>query len=946
LRCVTLAVPICNSTNVGAGDARGEKDAQPRPRHGSHAMTVLVGRESETRSVEEILDGLRERGGALVLRGEAGIGKSALLDHARAHAQALGARTLRAVGVESEAHLAFAGLHQLLRPIATQMSTLPALQREALDAALGVSEATHPDPFRVALAAFGLICDAADTGPLVVIADDAQWIDRSSLEVLTFVARRLESEPVAVLAAVRDGFATSLEDARLPTLQLGGLSESAAMELIDRTAPDLAPALRGRVLAEAAGNPLGLVELASGANHPDAWGERLSPGPLALSERLERAFAARLRGLPEATRLGLLAAALDGGASLAELVQAAARLSREPVTLAVFDGAAATGLISVMEAKVRFRHPLVRSAIQQEAPPAEVLATYGALAEVVADPERSLWHRAMATVEPDEQVADALEAHGRVARRRGAVTVAAAALERAAGLTPERRRKGERLARAAELAYELGSIDVVRSLLDQAEALELSGLEAARLDWLRQMIAGDMWFETGATKTFVTIAERMRVGGDADMALRSLVPIALRCWWTHPRAQTRQYLVDAAERVDVPEDDPRLLAVVGLAHPEARGTAVLGRIAGRRLHELTDPVAAMYVGVAAGAAGDWSTGVPFLARAAERLREQGRLGMLTQALVHYGFAATYAGEWRNAAAAGAEAARLARDTRQPQFGLTGELIAAHAAALRGTDEEIDALVAKPERTLLAMRSGPMLATAHLARATAALGDRRNEDAFAHLWPIFDAEDPSHHLFMRWWAVLDLAEAGGRGEHATRVMGVLTELEEIAERSEPPILCAGLACARPLMAPDELAESLFEAALALEETNLPFLHARTLLSYGAWLRRRRRIADSRRPLRTAGEQFDALGAARWSERARQELRATGETIARRTPEARDRLTPQELQIAQLAAEGLSNREIGERLFLSHRTIGSHLYRIFPKLEITARAQLRAALEPTP
>jgi ATP/maltotriose-dependent transcriptional regulator MalT len=352
----------------------------------------------------------------------------------------------------------------------------------------------------------------------------------------------------------------------------------------------------------------------------------------------------------------------------------------------------------------------------------------------------------------------------------------------------------------------------------------------------------------------------------------------------------------------------------------------------------------MYVGIAAEKAGDFEEGSRFLARAVDRLREQSRLGMLTQALVHYAWAATYADDWEAAEAAGIEAGSLARDTRQPQFGLTGQLVGGLAAALRGSDSDLDVMLAAPEQTLTAMKAGPLLAPAHLARGAAALSEGRHDDAFRALWPVFDEDDPTYHRFMRWPAVLDLVEAAGWGQHTAHVAKVTGELEEIATRCKPPILCAGLACARPLLSDDDRAETLFEAALAEVSGNHPFLRARTLFSFGRWLRRQRRSTDSRDPLRDAINLFDALGATRWSERARQELRATGEKIGPRTADARDRLTAQELQIAQLAAAGLSNREIGERLFLSHRTIGSHLYRIFPKLGITARAQLRDALAP--
>jgi ATP/maltotriose-dependent transcriptional regulator MalT len=501
------------------------------------------------------------------------------------------------------------------------------------------------------------------------------------------------------------------------------------------------------------------------------------------------------------------------------------------------------------------------------------------------------------------------------------------------------------LVRAAALAYDLGRVDGVGRLLRQAEPLDIGSLEGARLAWLRQMITGDVWFEKGGAKTVVDLARRMLDGGDRDMALRSLVPIAHRCWWTRARTSTREYLVEAAESVGVGDSDPRLLVVIALAHPEATAPSVLARVARMRLHEVDDPVSAMYVGIAAEKAGDFAMGARFLRRAVEGLREQGRLGMLTQALVHYAWAATYAGEWEAAAAAGAEGARLASDSRQPQFGLTGELLAALATALRGQEADLESILRGPEQTLLAMKAGPLLAPAHLARGAAALGDGRHEEAFRHLWPIFDENDPAFHRFMRWPAVLDLVEAGARGEHAERVGRVTGELGDIAKQSGPPILRAALTCARPLTADDDHAEALFAAALDQDLTEQQFMRARTSFSFGRWLRRQRRSADSRGPLRQAIDLFDALGAARWGERARQELRAAGEKIGPRTPDARDRLTAQELQIAELAAEGLSNREIGERLFLSHRTIGSHLYRVFPKLGITARAQLRTALERT-
>jgi DNA-binding CsgD family transcriptional regulator len=899
----------------------------------------LLGRNAEFARAQELVDRLPGAGGALLVQGPAGIGKSALLDQIQRHAAARGIETLATEGVESEAELAFAGLHQLLRPIRTHVGGLPTPQRRALEAAFGITGEDEPDPFLVALAAYELVIAATSSAPVLLVADDAHWLDRSSLGVLTFIARRLAREPVALIAAVRDGYSTPLEEARLPTLRLERLDAETAGLLLDRSRPGLHPVARARVLAEAAGNPLGLIELGKTVPSSPPSGEALLFSSMTLTERLERAFAARLEELGQATRAALLVAALDQQASLGEVIAATGRVRGEPVELSVLDPAVSTDLIEIHGDDVRFSHPLIRTAVSQLALPAELLATYGALAEVVIDPERRLWHQARATLGVDDALADALDVHAGIARRRGAMIAAAAALERAAELTSAPRRRGQRLIRAAEVGYELGLIDLVRRLLTQADPIEVGPLEAARLQWLRQMIAGDFWSQAGVTRTFVTIAEQMAAGGDPDMALRSLVPIAHRCWWVRSKPRTRMYLVDAARRIGVPDDDPRLLAVIALADPETTGGEVRRRLALLPAAESPDPVTEAYRGIAAEKAGDFATGAKRLARAVQSLREQGGLGMLTRALAHYAWVATYTGDWQAAAEAGREASALARETRQPQYGLTAELVVAIATATTGDESRVEAMLSGPEAELLGLGGGPLLAPAHLARAAAALGDGRHDEAFERLWPVFDETSPVFHRFMRWPSVLDLVEAAVACGRADVAGDVLSELELVVATDGPPVLRAGVVCARPLLAADDAAEALFAAALAEDLSGYPPLRARTLFAQGRWLRRGRRHAAARAPLRAAADQFAALGALRWNQRARLELRATGE---RTSSDDRNPLTAQEQQIAELAARGLSNRAIAERLFLSPRTVGSHLYRIFPKLGITTRAQLRDSL----
>jgi len=901
----------------------------------------LIGREAEVGRLNALLDRLSGGGGAIVIRGEAGIGKSALVAHAAERAGALGFAKLATVGVESEAELTFAGLHQLLFPMIRSIELLPASQRQPLNAVFGTIDAAEPDPFRVAMAAFRLVVEEAESSPVVLLVDDAQWLDRSSLGVLTFIARRLEGVPVALVATVRTGYTAAFDEARLPILELGRLSAEASAAVLDRAAPNLHPVSRARVLAEAAGNPLALVELPGTAPYSRAAGERITPAPTTLNARLEAAFAARLRDLPDDTCLIVLAAALDSRASLDEVTRAATALHTSAVSIDALDPALALGLIELSAGEVRFRHPLIRSAVRQAASATQVLAMYAVLATIVSDPERRLWHRAAAASGPDEEVASALEEHARAAARRGAVAAAGAALERAAALTPDPRKRGERLVSAAEIAYDLGLVDLVRRLVGEPEAIDSAPQVEARRAWLNEMTSGNVWFDSDATRTFVTIAQRLAQAGDDEAALRSLVPIAHRCWWTHTQPRTRHFVVDAAGAIGVSEHDPRLLAVLTMADPESMGTAVLRRVAAVRGSEMADPVTAMHLGIAAEKAGDFRLGSRLLTGAVSGLREQIRLVPLTQALVHLAWAATHTGEWPAAVAAGEEAASLAQDTRQPQYGVTGDLIAALARALLGSATDLDARLAEAERMVLAIRSTPLLTIAQLVRGAAALGDGRYDDALGYLWPVFDEKDGLFHRFIRWSAVLDLVEAAVRSAHADRIAPVIADLDGIAARSNPPFLGIQLECARPLLASDD-AEELFTAALTGSVKYYPFLEARTLFSFGSLLRRRRRSAESRGPLRRSVELFDILGARAWSTRARQELRATGETVGPRTPEARDRLTAQELQIARLAADGLSNREIGERLFLSHRTVASHLYRIYPKLGIAARGQLHTSL----
>jgi AAA ATPase domain len=547
------------------------RDAQPRR---------LYGRDCELEALNDLVSHLHNgAGGALVVRGEAGIGKSALLAAVTRQAQNDGMRVLSAAGVQSEARIPFAGLHQLLGPVVHLAQGLPSRQRDALLAAFGMSDQAAPELFLIGLATLEMIGDTAEKSPVLLVLDDAQWLDQPSCEVLAFVARRLAAEPALMLIAAGDGPQSPFDDAALPELRLEGLDEGAAAALLDANAPGLEPALREQLIREAVGNPLALVELPSALRAEHDGSGALPPPRLPLTARLERAFAAHWSELPAATRSLLLAAAADDDGAPGEALKAAAILEGAKVTVDALAPAIAAHLIEADGTRLRFRHPLVRSAIYQAASLAQRQAAHAALSQVLAgQPDRQVWHQAAATLGPDEQVAAELDAAAAHAERRGAVTIAISALQRAAELSESPASRGNRLLRAAAMAFEFGRPGLGPHLLQVAEPLDLPADERTWLSWLREAYGEAEWSGPAKIGSFVRAAERMRSDGHPGLALDSLLTVAQRCWWGNPSQETRTAVVAAAERIPLPEDEPALLAVLAYADPVARGALVIDRI--------------------------------------------------------------------------------------------------------------------------------------------------------------------------------------------------------------------------------------------------------------------------------------------------------------------------------------------------------------------------------
>ncbi|MEU4233615.1 AAA family ATPase [Nonomuraea sp. NPDC026600] len=905
-------------------------------------VIALFGRESEQRRLGDFVDGVHMSGGAMLVRGEAGIGKSALLLDTAGIAAARGMRILRTAGVESETHMPFAGLHQVLLPLRTEIGELPAPQRDALGAAFGLTDARVPDPFLIALAALNLLGEAAARSPVLLLVEDAHWLDRASADVLAFVARRLDSEPIVLLAAIRDGFQSPLDGAGLQELLLERLDDTAATALLDACSPTLTPAVRTRLLREAAGNALALVELPIAADTRDGKGP-LPPGWLPLTTRLEQAFTTRMSGLPSTLRTMLLVAALNDSTALSETLDATALITGIPVTADDLAPAVTARLVDVHEAGVSFRHPLMRSAIYQRASISQRRAVHAALADVLTgQPDRRLGHRAASTARPDESIAVELETTAKSVRRRGDLLSAVAALEHAVRLSENPAHRCERLVRAAEYAAEMGRRDIVVRLLGEGERLQLSAQQRARIVWIRESFEDGIRDDSAAAHSLADLAETMAAQGDVDLALKLLSSASLRCFWAHTDEQSRQRVVTVAEGLPVDDLDGRLLTVLAFAAPIERGKIVIERLRHLAAHPAGGRPAARLLGSSALMVGAFDLSEEFCAASLPALRAQGRLSLLARDLGAQAWSAARLANLSVAIPAAEEAARLAHETSQPLMHAIAQASGAVLAALRGEQDRVESLAVAAEQMALPIGARPVLATVQLARGLAALGEGRYADAFHHLRRMHDPADPAFHLALRCFSVAELADAAAHSGQNRAVAGIIEELEAVALTTPSPSLHADLRYARAVLADEAAAEPFFDAALGADLRRWPFVRARVQLAYGEWLRRQRRIAESRAPLRMARETFDALGVIPWSERARQELRASGESSRRRSTEARDVLTAQELQIAQMAADGLTNREIGEKLYLSHRTVSSHLYRIFPKLGITSRSALSTAL----
>ncbi len=892
-----------------------------------------------------MLDGLlgavrRGRSGALVVRGEPGVGKTALLEYAIDAASDL--RVLRAVGVESEMELPFAALHQLCSPMLDRLDRLPGPQRDALATTFGVSAGAVPDRFLVGLAVLGLLSEVAEERPLLCVVDDAQWLDAASAQGIAFVARRLLAESILVVFAARE---PGEELRGLPELVVEGLQKRDARDLLRSVIPGrLDDAVREQIVAETGGNPLALLELPRGRTPGELAGGFRLPG--SLSGRIEDSFVRRLEALSAPTRRLLLVAAADPSGDPTVVWRAAGLLGIDRGAAAPAESA---GLLEI-GITVRFRHPLVRSAVYRAASPPDRRAVHAALAEATdpdRDPDRRAWHRAHATVEPDEDVARELERSAGRAHRRGGPAAAGAFLEQAAALTPSPAARAERQLDAAQAMLQAGALEPAQILLAAGEAGPLDEVGRARVGLLLGQIAWAEDHGSGAPPLLLSAAKRLE---PLDIGLaRETYLYAFMAVITADRLTTGGDALEVAiaaraapsppepsGAVDQLLDGLAVFVTDGGAGATARLHQALGAFAA---DELPTEVALRWILLASHTAlllWDHKSWQAICNRQVDLIRDAGALSMLPYALIARIFAHVSAGELARATSLVEELGTVAEATRSsvpPQGAIA-------LAASQGREAETLRLIDASMPELVKRGEGMSVTMAQWALAVLYNGLGRYEKAVAAARQALADAQP---LGVAGWARIELIEAAVRSGN---VQLAADTLAGFSERPTETDWALGIAArSRALLGESDAAEHAYREAIErLDRSGAAALLARTRLVFGEWLRRERRRSEAREQLHGALEMLTDMGMEAFAARAARELRATGERVRRRAVETREDLTAQEGQIARLARDGLSNQEIGGRLFLSPRTVEYHLHKVFNKLGITSRTQLDRVLPP--
>ena len=905
---------------------------------------ALLDRQRERAALDGLLRDLRSgRGSALVVRGEAGVGKSALLEYVVG--AAAGMRVARAVGVESEMELAFAGLHLLCAPLLGRLEGLPVPQRDALGVAFGLREGAAPDRFLVGLAVLTLLSEVAEAErPLLCVVDDAQWLDRASAQVLGFAARRLLAEPVGLVFAARK----PVEQFRgLAELEVRGLPEQDARALLRSVIRfGLDEQVRDRIVAETNGNPLALLELPRGLSQAQLAGGFGLVEVKAVPARIEEGFRRRLESLPAYTRSLMLVAAAEPAGDPVLVWRAAGRLG---IPASAAEAAQADGLLET-GARVRFRHPLVRSAVYSAASVPERRAAHRALAEVTdagRDPDRRAWHLAAAAAGPDEAVAAELERSAGRAQARGGMAAAAAFLQRAVELTAEPGPRSGRALAAAQASLLAGAFDAADDLLNIAAAGPLDELQQARAGLLRGQIAFASSAGGDAPALLVKAAQQLEPL-DATLARQTYLDAwgAAMFAGQFAGAGSLHEVARAARSAPPPAGAPRPsdLLLDGLAVLVSEGRARAAPLLRQAARVFAEGEITVEEGLRWGWLATTAAAIVWeeeywhatVARQLQSVREAGLLVHLPLWVQTMAIMTAWRGDFAAAVSLIAEEEAIAAATGSG----FARYSAVFLAGFRGAEAEAWPLIEAVSTDSRAAGQGLGVQWSQWVSAILYNGLGRYEQALAEAQ---QAAEQAPELYISMWALADLIEAASRTGQSGLAADALGQLAEATGTGQSDWGLGIYARCRALLSDGQDAEGCYREAVGrLSRTRLRPELARAHLLYGEWLRREDRQADARAQLRTAHEMFAAIGMQAFAERARRELLAAGEHVRMRTADTHGQLTPQEAQIARLARSGLSNPQIAAQLFLSPRTVEYHLAKVFTKLEISSRRELERAL----
>ncbi len=908
---------------------------------GNTVGSELIGRRRE----RDVLDRLLREVAAgqsrvLVLHGEGGAGKTALLDYVAEQASTY--RIVRAAGVEQESELAYSALQLLCAPLLPYISRLPQAQQDALSTAFGLSAGSPPGQLLLGMAVLGLFAEAAEERPLVCLVDDTQWLDRHSRLILTFVARRLGAESVALVFAAR----TSGEDQRspdeqemlggLPELPVRGLPDAEAQALLDSVlSGPVDPRVRARIVAETRGNPLALLELPRGLTPAELAFGFGGYGGTTVASRVEEGFQRRIGALPDSTRKLLLTAAVEPVGDAPLLWRALQRLGIEPDAAVP---AEAAGLIE-LGTRVRFRHSLVRSAAWRAADVSDVREVHAALAEAIdpqQDPDRHAWHRAHAAVGPDEEVASELARSADRAQARGGRSAAASFLERAAALTPDPKRRAGRALAAARAQLEAGSPARVHDLLAIAELGPLDALQRADVARLRAQLSFMLNPGVDTGPPLLAAAARLTDLDPAAARETYLAALGAAMWAGRLDESGLRRAAEAARRVP-PGEDMDGLFLRGLIAWSLDGAGPAVPLLSAALSSFADSDDLGLLWLAAMAAMelcDLEAWLRITERGVRFARATGTLSILPAALSYRAAALMFAGRSADAWDALDEAAVAGQATGLATYMVTGVVMSAYQGRERETLEQVAAM----ERDAEQRGMGRLIGVAGYTRAVLYNGLGNYPAALEAARRAVVYPDLTAHG----WTLSELVEAAARAGEVALAAQARDSLVEWTSSGTPWALGARM-LADALAGPVQQVDDRYRAAIEqFGRGKLTLMEARARLLYGEWLRRGNHRGQARTELRTAHAALTAMGAEAFAERARRELAATGETVRKRTLGVPEQLTSQESQIVRQAVAGRSNPEIAAALFLSPRTVEWHLRKVFGKLGISSRRELATAL----